>query len=266
MVIDFHTHIFPDKIAARTIVALAQQGNLTAYTNGSLGELRESMDKAGVDLSVVLPVVTRPEQFRTVNRFAAGLNDRVGETGILSFGGMHPGSSSYKEELREIQNLGIKGIKLHPDYQRTFFDDIQMIRVMDYAASLGLIMVIHAGCDYGRVTHCTPRRVRNVLEQIQPPGLVLAHMGGNEYADEAEELLCDQDVYMDTAFVLGRMEEEQLLRMIRKVGAERVLFATDSPWKDQKADVAYLRGLDLTAEERGMILSGNARRLLGISE
>ena len=74
-VIDFHTHAFPDKIAGKTIEMLSQKGGIPAYTDGTKEGLRAVLTEAGISLGVVLPVVTRPEQFESVARFAAQINE-----------------------------------------------------------------------------------------------------------------------------------------------------------------------------------------------
>ena len=74
MIIDFHTHIFPEKIASSAIAELEQKSGLVAATKGNVEDLLNSMDNAGVHLSVIVPVVTSPKQFETVNSFAQGIN------------------------------------------------------------------------------------------------------------------------------------------------------------------------------------------------
>jgi len=166
MVIDFHTHIFPEAIAPRTIAHLEEVGHMKASTDGTLKGLKESMRSSGIDLSVVLPVVTKPKQFHTVNTYAAQI---TGKEGILSFGGIHPDSEDYRGELDTIKALGLKGIKLHPDYQNTFIDDARYLQIIDYASELGLIVVIHAGIDIGlpEPVHCPPERTAKFLEQLR---------------------------------------------------------------------------------------------------
>lgn len=265
MVVDFHTHIFPDKIAERTIKALEIAGNVTACTDGTLEGLKRSMKESQIDVSVVLPVVTRPAQFETVNSFAAEIN---GKDGIVSFGGIHPDSEDYREKLDKIKELGLPGIKLHPDYQDTFINDVKYIRIIQYAVELGLIVVIHAGLDIGLPDpiHCTPQRAVNMLSQIedQKSKIILAHMGGINLWDEVEEYLVGKNVWLDTSSVLGMLSEEQFVRIVKNHGADRVVFATDSPWGSQKESLEWIRGMDFTEEELERIVYRNAEELLGL--
>lgn len=266
MTIDFHTHIFPEKIADRTIKKLEAIANVKAFTDGRENSLVLSMEEAGVDLSVVLPVVTRPEQFHTVNEYAVQLNEKYQDKTprLLSFGGIHPDSLNYKRELRTIYDLGLKGIKLHPDYQDTCFDDIKYMRILDYASELGLISVVHAGVDIGfpDQVRCTPQRIRRVIDEVSPEKLVLAHYGAFDLWEEVEELVAGENVYLDTAYTFGFIGREQFLSILKKHGADRILFATDSPWSGQKESLHALRELALSPEDLHRILGKNAEELL----
>ena len=266
MVIDFHTHIFPDKIAARTIEKLENIASVKAFTDGREESLIASMKEAEVDLSVVLPVVTRPEQFETVNQFAVQLNEKYQKKKrkLLSFGGIHPDTLDYRKELRIIQEMGLLGIKLHPDYQNTHIDDLKYMRILDYASELGLISVIHAGIDIGFPDNvrCTPKSIRKVLDEVAPKNMVLAHYGSFGLWQETEELLAGEDVYFDTAYTFGFIEDEVFLRIMKKHGADRILFATDSPWGGQKESLDHLGKIVIDKEDLDKIKVQNAEKLL----
>ena len=160
----------------------------------------------------------------------------------------------------------MKGIKLHPDYQDTYFNDIRYKRIISYATELGLIISVHAGQDpkCPDNIHCTPTMAEEVLNEVEPEKLVLAHMGGNELWSEVEERLVGRNVYFDTGVILDRMPQEQFLRMVREHGADRIVFGTDSPWADQKKFVEILKEMPLEEEERNQIFAGTAVKLLGL--
>jgi len=282
MVIDIHTHTFPDKIAPATIAKLAALSHTMPFTNGTVDALAVSMKRAGVDLSVVLPVATNTRQVAHVNDASALLNEERQKDGILSFGCIHPDSPDWKEELGRVASLGLKGIKLHPVYQNVDFNDIRFLRILDRAAEVGLIVITHAGLDIGfpGKVNISPQMVLSALHQVGPVKLILAHMGGWRNWDDVEELLADTHVFLDTAFSLGTMtpngdgyygpndltlmKESQFLRIVRSFGAHRILFGTDSPWGGQQEDLSLLRSLPLTSEEQSAILGENALKLLGI--
>lgn len=263
MIIDFHTHIFPEKIAAATIEQLGRKAGVTAAANGTLEGLLFSMERAGVDLSVIVPVVTSPRQFEGVNRFAAQINEQY-ENRLISFGGIHPDSEDYKGQLKTLKSMGFKGIKLHPDYQGVCFDDIRYERIVSYATELDMTVLVHAGIDIGMPdpVKCTPAMSAKVLKDTQAKRLVLAHLGGWKLWNEVEELLVGTDAYFDTAFIHSFIKKEQFIRIVNTHGSDKILFATDSPWSDQTEAVKWLQDCCFSKDAEEEILFKNALKLL----
>ncbi len=266
MIIDFHTHVFPDKIAERTVSALSAAANIPPHSDGKLSGLVRSMREAGVDVAVNLPVLTSPGQFDSVLRFAIGMNERFSETGILSFAGVHPEMDGIREKMREIRRAGIRGVKLHPDYQGHFIDDDGYVEILKAAKDEGLIVVTHAGVD-GAFTRepvkCTPKRTKTLLARIGGyDRLVLAHLGANEMAEEVYETLAGEDVYFDTAYVLSGISEDTFKKILSRHTRDRILFATDSPWQNEARNVERLRSFGLGGSDEKKILAENAKKLL----
>ncbi|MFV0528702.1 MAG: amidohydrolase family protein [Lachnospiraceae bacterium] len=269
MIIDFHTHIFPEKIAARTLSHLQSLIEVTPSMNGTIEGLVGSMKEANVDLSIVLPAMTSPAHFASVTDFAASVNEYAYESGgphILSFGGIHPDSPDYKGQLQELKDRGFIGIKLHPDYQDTFIDDIRYLRIIERAAQLDMIILTHTGFDeYSpELVHCTTQGLLNVLREVAPPKFVLAHMGNHLHYDEVEKYLVGSDVYLDTAISIQDMDKQQFIRICKNHGTDKILFASDAPWTSQKSDVSSFLSMGFSPEIEQQILSENARKLLGI--
>lgn len=254
-------------MAEKTIQLLKGKADLTAYSDGTADGLLCKMAESGVDISVALPVVTKPKQFDTINSFAASINKRFADNSsnrIISFGGIHPDNDNPKDKLKQLKDSGFIGIKLHPDYQRTFIDDIKYLRIIEYAAELDMMVSIHSGLDVGlpETIHCTPQRARAMLDAVQPSKVVLAHMGGFNMWNEVEDCLVGENVYFDTAVVCCCMKKEQAARIIKGHGADKILFATDSPWYGQIESIKYMNELDLDKTELEMIMSRNASILL----
>jgi predicted TIM-barrel fold metal-dependent hydrolase len=269
MIIDFHTHIFPDRIAERTISILSEKSGFTASYNGTVDGLVGEMRKANIDVAITLPVLTNPEQFESVLRFASSINESFAEKKkrLISFAGIHPRCEDIKGKMRLIKEKGFLGVKIHPDYQEAFIDDEGYIKILESAKELDLIVVTHSGVDGGyrdRPIRCTPERVKKVIDTVGHDKFVLAHFGANEMANEVFDILCGENVYFDTAFTLGYVSEDNFKRILDKHGADKILFATDAPWCSMKESIEILKSynLDKTTEEK--ILSSNAKRLLGI--
>lgn len=269
MVIDFHTHIFPNKIAQATINALSQGASIKPHSDGAISGLLSQMEESGVDISVNLPVLTRASQFDSILNFGAELNKKsyVGPR-VISFAGIHPDTEDYEGALHKIKELGFLGIKLHPDYQGTFFDDERYIRILSIAKRLDLITVTHAGLDsafIGQPIKCTPLRVLKVLDALGGyDKLVLAHLGGIALYDDVFKDLAGQSVYFDTAYVLPYTSKNDFLSLLDKHGADRILFATDSPWQNQKNMLEIIKSYGLDKDTLDKILYKNAKGLLNL--
>lgn len=282
-IIDFHTHTFPDAIAAAAIGKLQAASHTRPFTDGTVGALKASMTETGISASVVLPVATAPRQVEHVNDASIRLNDGAGESGIFSFGCMHPDYSDPAGECRRLAAAGIRGIKLHPVYQGVDLDDPRFLRVLEAAGESGLAVLIHAGLDVGfpGAEHAVPRRILRAIRSVGPVTLILAHGGGWRCWRESRELLAGTGVYIDTSFCLGAMtpngdghytdpsqlallDDAEFMAQVRAFGVDHTLFGTDCPWGDQAESLRRFLALPFTEAERAAILHGNAERLLGI--
>ena len=267
MVIDFHTHIFPDSLAPRARKSLEDSTvhfgyNYKALTEMTRASLLEHMNMWGVDISVIQPVVTKPSQTVTTNTWAAEAQcDR-----IIAFGGIHPDTDDYKRDLDLVVSLGMKGIKLHTEYQRFYPEEERMLRIYDYAFSKGLIVLHHAGFDPGMPEpfHSNPERFAKMLENFSGGTFVLAHLGSQEMWDDVEKYLVGKDVYFDTSMGFECYPSEQFLRIVKNHGADKILFGSDSPWSNASKELAILNSLPLTAAEKQLILCDNAKKLLNL--
>lgn len=261
MLIDFHTHCFPESIAPKALDKLSDAScGLRYYTDGTVNGLGASMADSGVDLSVVLNIATNPRQQKSVNDFAASIN---GKNGLVAFGSVFPGSEDAFEELERIKHLGLKGVKLHPDYQGFQADDPRWKPLYGKISSLGLITVFHAGVDYGFPPPYggTPRRLATALSWFDSP-VIAAHWGGLDCYDDVLRYLCGTDIYFDTAFGYAHIPRYYAETMIERHGTDRILFGTDTPWHTPAMEQRMLSCLKLTDGEREQINAGNAKSLL----
>lgn len=265
MIIDFHTHIFPDKIAGKTIESLEDKSGITASTNGTLEGLLASMEHTGVDISVIMPVATKPAQMENINTYAKSVCEMYPGK-LISFGGIHPDCEDYKKELNHIKELGLKGIKIHPDYQRVMIDDVRFMNIIEYADELGLIILTHAGVDIGlpEPVHCPPDKMRKVLDKIKPKKMIAAHYGGWKQWQEVYEYLAGENIYLDTAFTFDFIGQEMFLKILEKHDKNKILFATDSPWSHAGKGIEAVRNLPVDEVVKQKIFSENAKKLLEI--
>ena len=282
-VIDIHTHTFPEKIAERAISSLKAKSHSKAYTDGTINALSRSMSEAGITYSVIQPVATNPKQVVHVNDSSIAINERFSETGIMSFGAMHPDFEDYSRELERLARSGIKGIKLHPVYQGVSVDDERYINILRKSGELGLIVMLHAGWDIGFPgnDYALPEKIARAMSEAGDVKVILAHMGGWRCWREAEEVFAHSNVYIDTAFSLGEFEPlddgyyssreeclmltgEEFVKVVHAFGADRVLFGTDSPWASQGDTLREIDSLPLTQAEKTDIFCNNSATLLNI--
>lgn len=260
MIIDCHTHVFPDKIAERAIDSLSMvSGGLEPHYNGTIGGLLKRMDEDGVDKSIVLNIATNAHQMQHVNDFASSINhDR-----IISFGSVYPDAPDVMDELERIKELGLKGVKFHPEYQSFFVDDEKMRPIYKKIGELGLVTVFHAGSDLGFKPpfHCTPDRAVKILPWFDAP-VVFAHWGGWLYAEEVEKTLAGTEAYFDLSFGYGSIPRHYALKIVEKHGTEKLLLGSDGPWHTIPMELRLMDTLGLTNEEKEKIYHQNAEKLL----
>ncbi len=264
MIIDFHVHAFPDALAAKALPLLSKcSGGVKPNYDATISGLESYLAKNNVDYAVVLNIATNPHQEKKVNDFAISLLEKKN---IIPFGSVHPDSPNALSELERLAKAGIRGIKLHPDYQHFFVDDEKMFPIYKKIAELGFITVFHAGVDIGypKPVHCTPERLLRVLDLFDDAPVVAAHFGGWLLWDSVLEDLCGTKVYLDTAFSSGKMPPDYAKELIKAHGADKVLLGSDMPWSDTLDEVRFVQSLDLFAEDEEKILSNNAKRLLNI--
>ncbi len=268
MLIDFHTHIFPDAIADRAVASLYKNilnmhfpecVHVKPHGAATEAGLLKKMKHDGVDLSVIMPIATKVEQTDSIIAFAAAINRRYsartealraawlageplpqGEPFLLSFASMHPDEPYIDRRLQEIKDRGFLGIKMHPMYQNFHIDDTRAVYIFKKAHELGLIVLLHSGADIGMpvtMTNCTPARYKSILAETKGRRMVAAHLGAFAYWGEVEQKLVGYPLYFDTA-MLGEepfISKEQYLRIIRTHESRYILFGSDYPWSSAAA-------------------------------
>ncbi len=267
MIVDFHTHCFPDALAPRAIGQLTDtiaSMHIKPATDGTASGLLDSMERAGIDLSVVCNIATNARQMHKVNDFAIELKQKYPHK-LIPLGSLHPHAEGLEAELDRLMAAGIRGIKLHPDYVDIDLDAPDFEEIFGLCEEKNVFVITHAGFDplSPDHLHCTPAMVRRVMAQFPRLKLVVAHMGGLNCEDETWALLCGQDVYLDTSLMTHRPDKAELLQKILGTHApDRLLFATDTPWTDAAGGVEAIKHAPISEEVREMIFSKNALSLL----
>ena len=262
MIIDFHAHCFPDRIVERAMASLIKNsGIIDPFIDGSVTDLRRYMKEYKIDKSVILNIATNVKQQQSVNNFAIEFNS----DDVIMFGSVHPDAPDAVEELHRIKESGIKGIKLHPDYQNFFVDDEHVFPVYETASKLGLVTVFHSGQDCGlfEPVHCPPEKLSKALPVFNGAAVVAAHFGGYLQWYDVEQYLVGKDIYFDTSFCSARMPKGQAQRIIQNHGADKILLGSDLPWSGTKNEMDFVKCFELSESDEKAIFGENAAKLLG---
>lgn len=268
---DFHAHAFTDIIAERAMSSLKHTAEISAnadiraitpHTDGTLGGLKKIMAECNIDRSMILPIATKPSQQANINNWAAEI---MGD-GIFCCGTVHPDADDIFQELERIKSLGLSGIKFHSEYQNFRPNEERMIPVYRKIAELGLFVVFHGGYDPLSKDEilATPKSFADVAEKVPELTIVAAHLGGMMMFDDVEEYLAGKygNVYFDTAMIAGYISEEQLFRIIKTHGVDKILFGSDVPWDNPQNEIDLINSLPLNSEEKELIYYKNAEKLL----
>jgi len=259
---DFHTHAFTDALAERAVSGLSETSGIAPATDGTVAGLRRKMAENGIDRALLLPVATKPSQQTTINNWAAEI---MGD-GLYCCGTVHPDAEDAVQEAERIKSLGLYGVKFHSEYQKFAPNEERMFPVYEKIAELGLIAVFHGGWDpYSEdVIRATPQSFAALAETFPHLTIVAAHLSGLGMWDDVERYTAGkyENLWFDVGVISRYIEDDQLLRIIRKQGADKVLFGSDCPWDDPANEIAMINRLSLTEKEKELIFHENAERLL----
>ncbi len=260
-IVDAHAHIFPEKIAEKAVESIGNYYGIKMSGLGTVEDLLQNGSRVNIFKYVVHSTATRVEQVKTINDFIAEMQRK--NSSFIGLGTMHPGLEleDIGSEVDRIIALGLKGIKLHPDFQDFNIDDENMMPI--YGAAEGrLPILMHMGDEVK--TSSRPKRLARVLDLYPDLTVIAAHLGGYQMWDEAMEYLAGRKVYFDTSSTLFRLDAEKAAGIIRSHGVEKVLFGTDYPMWTHEDEMERFNKLDLSEEERKLILSENARSLFKV--
>ncbi len=258
MIIDSHVHIFPDKIAEKAVAGISGFYDLAMKYDGKLETVLNEGRKAGIDRFLILSVATVPEQVASINNFLADCVKRHSDK-LIGFCAMHPDFPDPESELERAREMGLIGIKLHPDFQRFDIDDERAFRIYRYAEGK-MPVLFHTG-DF-RTGWSKPEKLARIMDRFPDLDVIASHFGGWTEWDRTPEIFKGKNVYVDTSSTMYTVPPERIRAMIDSFGADHVFFGTDYPMWDMNDELSRLSRIPLTPEEREMILHGNIGRLV----
>lgn len=261
-VIDSHCHIYPEKIASKAVEHTDNFYGVKSNEKGTVSELLKCNDDCGIDISIVQSVATTPKQVASINRF---ISEEVKKSNgrLVGLGTLHPNSDNIGEDIEYIKQLGLKGVKLHPDIQGFKIDDYRCLKIYELCENENLPILMHTGDN--RYDNSNPNRLLPILEIYTELTVIGAHFGGYSIWDEASKLLSGhKNLFVDCSSSFFKLSDQEILTIIRRYGVDRVLFGTDFPMWSPKKELERFLSLDLNNKEKEQILSLNAKKVFGI--
>jgi len=261
MIIDIHTHAWPEKVSQKARDNLEVSFKVKLVGEPTIVTLLEFMRKNNIELSVVCAVATRPEQVPGINDWLFSIRSAK----IKVFCSLHPDYPAWKEELERIKKNG-DGIKLQPEFQDFYIDEEKVQPMYKEIERLGLPLLFHCGYELSgtQLVRSSPERLVKVKEKFPGLKIIAAHFGGFRLWEEVKQYLLGEDIYLDTSFFFDYLPRRQIRDMLLAHPQEKILFGTDFPLIDQAKDIIFLQELDIPQELKERIFYRNAQELLGV--
>ena len=263
MIIDAHTHVWPDRIAEIALSSSVDRlDNLAARGNGTVGGLMSDMESSGVDMSCCLGIANEARHVDSVNRFVAGLTSDV----RFGFGTVHV-ELPVEDNIASLKRHGIRGVKIHPLYQGFALDDPRLWEIFEaFGDDFAVITHVGAGGTPEANRLSNPKMIQDIARQFPQLRLMACHFGGYKILDDAEEMLAGADVVLETSWPpsLSALRPERVRDLIRRHGAERIVFGSDWPMTSPAEEIRAIDSLGLSDDETKKVLGGTLARLLAI--
>lgn len=268
-VFDIHTHTYPEAIAEKACVSLGKFYNLPIPGKGTYAHLESQAEENNVGGYLIFSVATNAHQVPKVNSTIAALADLSRSHGFKSvgFAGMHQDYPDFEGEVNRSVEMGLRGVKIHPDIQGVDINDKRLFPLYEILQSKNLPLYLHMGDARPQYQFSSANKLTDVLNQFPTLQVVAAHLGGYQAWDSALELLAGRNnVWYDTSSALWVITPERASEIIKKLGVENVMFGTDYPVSNTKEELERFFRLKLTDQEREDILWNNAIRFLKLKD
>jgi predicted TIM-barrel fold metal-dependent hydrolase len=260
-IIDFHTHIWPGKVAEKAKDYLEKAFNHKMVDLPVSDNLLRYMDEAGVSKSVISSVASRPEQVISINNWLFSIK----HPRFIPFASLHPFFEGFAEELKRIKDNAL-GIKLQPEFQNFFVDDERVFKVYEQIEKQALPILFHCGVELSGTgeVKASPERILKVHKKFPNLKIIGAHMGGFLMWEEVLEKLAGENIYFDTSDSIKAMDIGLLKKFFAAHGFDKILFGSDFPMANPREDIDFIKGLDIAESDKQKLLFANAHKLLDI--
>jgi len=260
--IDSHCHIYPEKIASKAVAGTDRFYDTQSVGAGTVEDLINRGGKAGIDHFIVQSVATTPHQVQSINNFIAKEVSENPEK-LTGLGTLHPDSEDIKGDVEHLLELGLKGVKLHPDIQAFKIDDYRCLKIYELCEEKGLPLLLHTGDN--RYDYSNPNRLLPVLDIYKNMTVIGAHFGGwSIWEDACQKYGGKPNFYVDCSSSFNYINKETAKKLILHYGVDRVMFATDYPMWDPETEIEFFLNLGLDESQKKNILNINAKKVFNL--
>ena len=260
-IIDAHSHIYPEKIAQKATDAVSDFYDIPMYSTGSSQKLIESGSRINVKKYLVCSAATSANQVVGINNFIKSQCDEHSE--FFGFGTLHPDFEDVQSEIDRMIEMGLCGIKLHPDFQKFDIDSKDAYGI--YEAAQGRLPILFHTGDI-RYDYSLPSKLSRVSKDFPQLQSIAAHLGGYQRWEEALETLSGlSNVMYDCSSSMSMLDPCYAVSVMRRLGIDRIMFGTDFPMWNHKSEAEFLLSLGFERAELEMIFAGNFKRFFGVA-
>ena len=258
---DVHCHIFPDKLAEKATHSIGEfYCSEDMFEPASVGNLVRAHQDAGISRCVVCNSAVSAEQVHNINDFVAASCKEHAE--FIGFGSVFPTMDGAEEELDRMLELGLRGVKIHPDFQKVPIDAPEATDTYRAIAKRNLPVLFHTG-DH-RYDFSSLERLLNLLKKVPDLRVIAAHFGGWHVWQQAIDTPLPENVIYDTSSSTPFLTRDMTLRLLERYGVDRCLFGSDFPMWSPKEELARVQSLGLSQSEQEQIFYGNFDKFFGI--
>ncbi len=261
IIIDSHTHVWPDKVAEKAKDYLKQSFSMPISVIPTVSNLLRIMDENAISKSVIASVASRPDQVISINNWLF----KTDRKRFIPFASIHPFYDKWKEELKRIKDNAF-GIKFQPEFQDFYIDDEKIFPLYEHIQKLDIPVLFHCGTELSLpgVIHASPDKIIKITDKFPEMKFIGAHMGGFKIWDEVIEKLAGRNIYFDTSSSISYMKKQQLDMLMEKHSVDKILFGTDFPVGNQKKEIDFLKSLDIEEDKKIKLFGGNIMKLLNL--
>ena len=258
---DAHTHIYKPKIAQKASAAIGEFYEIPMSTSDAVSEtLLERGASIGVDRYLVCSAATTVEQVGTINHFIA--EECAAHPEFVGLGTAHPEVDDMQALVEEIAELGLYGIKLHPDFQKFYIDDARMIELYKAATERGLVMMFHVGDE--RYDFSSPASLLRALDKVPDMKCHAAHFGCCLIWKRRPLELAGAPIVFDTSSMLPWATKEEVLELVELLGWEKLMWGTDFPMWGHRKEMERFMALGLSHEQNKAIFYDTFAKFYGL--